>query len=157
MATETDNIEPVSREAFVADLRTLLGTPFGHQGRGAVLDCGGIVLVQTRKWRFTDLEVLGYARFPTNGRFDEILAEHADFAGEYRWPFTLTGEELKPGDLISFDYGNREGTRHVSFISGFKRAAPTASSGPSRGLRRLRACGRTAVRRPLDRSQGLEP
>jgi cell wall-associated NlpC family hydrolase len=111
----------ISREEFVGDLRSLLGTPFGHQGRGDVLDCGGIVLFAARKWGFTDLEVLGYARYPTDGEFERLLGEHTDFVSDHRWPFEFTGEELRPGDLMSFDYGNGEGTRHVSFISGFDR------------------------------------
>ncbi len=111
-ATRTDLIETA---------RSYIGTKFGHQGRNRMsgLDCGGLVLVMGRELGLTELEVLGYADFPTDGKFEDLLHTHTKFIGEWAYPFEFTGKELQPGDLVSFDYGNGEGTRHSAIITGW--------------------------------------
>lgn len=110
----------MNREDFVKSMRRHIGKKFGHQGRGERLDCGGLILVGGRQHGLTELEELGYASFPTNGRFEELLREHTDFLGwESKFPHKFDGTELLPGDLISFDYENGEGTRHIALVTKF--------------------------------------
>ena len=113
---------PVTRNQLVETTRSFVGTKFGHQGRDAAttgLDCGGLILVVGRRLGLTELEFLGYADFPTDGKFDELLEQTTDLIWERRFPFNFEGTELRPGDLLSFDYGNGEGTRHLAMVSGW--------------------------------------
>lgn len=110
----------VTRQQLVYTARSFIGCKFSHQGRSRKhgIDCGGLILLAGRELGLTDLEELGYAAYPTNGRFDYLLATHAeDLQFESRYPHKFTGEELLPGDLLSFDYLNGEGTRHVAMVS----------------------------------------
>lgn len=103
-------------------MRGYLGTRFSHQGRDPKmtgLDCGGMILVGARQHQLSSLEFLGYALFPTEGKFDELLFEHADFIGEFAFPFNFTGDELREADLVSFDYGEGGGTRHIALVTGW--------------------------------------
>src|SRR5688572_20472626 len=109
-----------TRDEFIQSMRSFTGTRFGHQGREPKktgLDCGGLVLVGGRKNRLTELEFLGYASFPTDGKFDQLLDEHTEFIGVFDWPFRFDGTELRPADLLSFDYGNGEGTKHLAMVT----------------------------------------
>lgn len=82
------------------------------------LDCGGLLVVCARQSGLTELEVLGYADFPNNGKFEQLLNEHADFLNfESDYPHKFDGTEFLPGDLLAFDYKNGEGIRHVAIIS----------------------------------------
>jgi hypothetical protein len=110
----------VRREDLVNEARKWIGVKFGHQGRSLLtgLDCGGLILKAGQSLNLTELEYLGYANFPTEGKFEELLRTHAietDFISTY--PHYFTGTELLPGDLLSFDYGNGEGVRHVALVS----------------------------------------
>jgi hypothetical protein len=109
----------ITREQFVASLRKYRGVKFSHQGRNRItgMDCGGHFLVSARDEGLTGLEFLGYASFPTSGKFDELLNEHAVFLWERKFPFNFDGTELLPADFISFDYGNGEGTRHMAAVT----------------------------------------
>lgn len=109
----------VCRADLIAEARKYIGAKFGHQGRRRdVLDCGGVILMVAREKKISELEVLGYASFPNNGRFEEILRENTiDLEFESSFPHNFSGEELKPGDLISFDYQNDEGIRHIAFVT----------------------------------------
>lgn len=110
----------VTREQLVAVARSFIGVRWTHQGRNPTmtgLDCGGLALESGRVLNLTTLEFLGYASFPTNGKFDELLAEETDFLWEREFPFNFTGDELRPADLVSFDYGNGEGTRHLAIVT----------------------------------------
>jgi cell wall-associated NlpC family hydrolase len=117
------NAMPVKREQFVGAARKYIGVPFSHQGRDPFktgLDCGGLILVVARELELTELEELGYAAFPTDGRFDQLLEEYTDFLGfESKYPHRFDGTEFKPGDLLSFDYENGEGTRHIAVVTKF--------------------------------------
>jgi cell wall-associated NlpC family hydrolase len=111
-----------TRQNFVDAARKYINVKFGHQGRNPkfCLDCGGLILVVARQLGLTELEYLGYASFPMNGQFEKLLDEHAiktDFTSTY--PHALSGTELLPADLISFDYNNGEGVRHIAVISRF--------------------------------------
>ena len=109
-----------SREDLVREARKWIGTRFSHQGRSRQtgLDCGGLILVAGRALGLTELEYLGYASFPSNGKFEELLAAHAvETDAVFEFPFSFRGGELRPGDLLSFDYGTGEGVRHVALVT----------------------------------------
>lgn len=126
-----------ARQALVSSARSYIGTKFGHQGRNRVtgLDCGGLMLTATRESNLLHMEFLGYASFPTDGKFDEILATHSELLFERSFPFNFDGSELLPGDLVSFDYGNGEGTRHLAMITKWERGRYTViESQPKHGV-----------------------
>ncbi len=110
---------------MINEARNHLRTPFGHQGRkenaqNPRLDCGGLILVAGRALGLTSLEFLGYADFPTDGKFEALLVEHAVDTGEsFTYPFRFSGGEFLPGDLVAFDYGNGEGVRHIALVTKF--------------------------------------
>lgn len=113
----------VTREDFVNEARRYIGVKFSHQGRNPSfgIDCGGLVLLVARAFRLSELEELGYASFPTDGRFERLLEENADYSGiESRYPHKFTGTEFLPGDLLSFDYNNGEGIRHIAIVTKFE-------------------------------------
>lgn len=109
----------VTRSQLVEAARSFIGARFSHQGRTReFLDCGGLVLMVGRTLQLTQAEELGYASYPMNGRFEQLLREitdEMDFESVY--PHKFTGEELKPGDLLSYDYQNGEGVRHVAMVT----------------------------------------
>ena len=112
--------ESVSRAEFIRAARRHRGVKFAHQGRNPKfgIDCGGLVLMVARELGLSELEELGYASFPMNGRFDELLRDHADDLGfESRYPHRFDGTEFRSGDLLSFDYENGEGTRHLAIVT----------------------------------------
>jgi cell wall-associated NlpC family hydrolase len=114
----------VTRKEFVERVRRFSGARFSHQGRSRAngFDCGGLVLVAGREIGLSELEFLGYASFPTEGKFEELLAGHTEFLGfEWSFPFSFDGTELLAGDLLSFDYGNGEGTRHLALVTGWRK------------------------------------
>lgn len=109
----------MTREDLIAEARKYIGARFGHQGRRPdLLDCGGLILLAGRGAGLTSLEFLGYANFPSGGKFEELLEEHAirtDLI--FRYPFSFSGTEFAPGDLAAFDYGNGESVRHIAFVT----------------------------------------
>lgn len=111
-----------TRAEFINAARQYIGTPFSHQGRSKkILDCGGLVLLSLKNLNLSSLEELGYASFPVDGRFDQLLTDHADALGfTSRYPHKFDGTELLPGDLLSFDYNNGEGTRHIALVTKFE-------------------------------------
>lgn len=114
----------ISRAEFVEAVRRFAGARFSHQGRNrrTGFDCGGLILTAGRETALSNLEFLGYASFPTDGKFEELLSEHTEFLGwEKIYPFAFDGTELLPGDLLSFDYGNGEGTRHLALVTKYER------------------------------------
>src|SRR5687768_8887613 len=99
---------PATREQYIAAARAYLGVKFSHQGRNKQngMDCGGLAMVSARDLDVSALEFLGYASFPTDGKFDALLEDHTDSLWEREFPFHFNGDELKPADLLSFDYGD---------------------------------------------------
>jgi cell wall-associated NlpC family hydrolase len=107
---------------IVAVARNWCGVKYSHQGRTRQtgLDCGGLVLVVANSLGLSELEELGYSSFPNNGRFENLLNEHADNLNiESVYPHTFTGAEFEAGDILGFDYQNAEGVRHTAFVSKF--------------------------------------
>lgn len=111
----------IERDDFIRAARSFVGTRFAHQGRTRDgMDCGGLILVTANRLNVSDLEFLGYASFPSNGKFEQLLLENTDYLGiESRYPHRFDGSEFLPGDLLSYDYNNGEGTRHIALITKF--------------------------------------
>jgi cell wall-associated NlpC family hydrolase len=108
-----------TRNELIAEARKFIGAKFGHQGRQpGVLDCGGLVLMTGRAAGLTSLEFLSYSGFPSGGRFEQLLREHAVETGyKSLFPHNFDGTEFKPADIVAFDYGNGEGVRHIGFVT----------------------------------------
>jgi len=111
----------ITREQIIKSARKWLGVRWSHQGRTrrTGVDCGGLLIVLGHELGLSSLEELGYSSFPTNGRFDELLAQELDklkFKSSYPHA-RFDGSELIAGDLLSYDYENGEGTRHVSLVT----------------------------------------
>lgn len=110
---------PATRQQLIETARSYIGVRFSHQGRNRQngIDCGGLALNATRENGILGLEFLGYPRFPREGKFDQLLDENSDFLWERTFPFSFDGTELRPADLVSFDYGDGEGTRHMAIVT----------------------------------------
>lgn len=110
----------ITRRQFIEETRKYIGIKFAHQGRNQAvgIDCGGLILIVAKSLNLSELEYLGYADFPHDGKFEQLLTEHADYAGfESSYPHRFNGTEFKTGDLLSFDYNNGEGIRHLAVVS----------------------------------------
>ena len=111
------------RTQLIEAARSFIGVRFSHQGRSRRngLDCGGLVLLAARQTHLSSLEFLGYADFPADGEFDRLLEESCLPLGwTSSYPHNFDGTEFLPGDLLSFDYKNGEGTRHIALVTDFK-------------------------------------
>lgn len=98
----------VSRDQFVAEARTWLGTRWQHQGRlkGVGVDCVGLVLETARALGLTDAEYLDYPRRP-----DATLAPKCDEHMERIPPHLAL-----PGDVLLFAW--RGSPIHMAVVSG---------------------------------------
>lgn len=107
-------------EKIITEARKWLGVKYSHQGRTREigLDCGGLILVVARALELSELEELGYASYPTDGRFEQLLNRHAENLGyESLYPHIFDGTEFQIGDILAFDYQNGEGIRHTAFVT----------------------------------------
>ena len=81
------------RSEIVAEARTLVGTPFQHQGRvpGVGLDCGGVI-VHLLRYMGIEYDVPGYGRLPEGDRLleacDGVLTR-------------IPKDVLQPGDVVA--------------------------------------------------------
>lgn len=77
---------------IVAAARTLLGTPFHHQGRvpGVGVDCAGVLIVVARMCGLKPptFDVTGYPRVPDGVTLQRLCEEHLDRA-----------DDMQPGDV----------------------------------------------------------
>jgi len=64
----------VTREQFVAEARTWLGTPYQHQGRlkGVACDCIGLVICTAQALDLTEFDIRDYGRRP-DGRLRPVM------------------------------------------------------------------------------------
>ena len=81
------------RSDIVAEARTLVGTPFQHQGRtpGVGLDCGGVI-VHLLRFMGINYDVAGYGRLPEGLRLIEVCDEAL---------VRIRPSVFKPGDVIA--------------------------------------------------------
>ncbi|MFT0167478.1 NlpC/P60 family protein [Paraburkholderia mimosarum] len=88
----------VTREQFVAELRTWLGTPFKIQGRlkGVGVDCVGLLICSAHNLGLTDFDQTDYRR----PRF-EMLRDGCD-ANMQQIMLDTAG----PGDVLLFRWGS---------------------------------------------------
>lgn len=81
-------------ELIVASARSMLGTPFRHQGRvpGVGLDCVGLVIAVARELDLSGYDVTGYSRLPQPA----LLRHHLACAGLVEHPPSAA----RPGDVM---------------------------------------------------------
>ena len=96
----------MTREQIIAEARSLLGTPWGHQGRtpGVGIDCAGVV-IHILKLNGIDYDVAGYAYEP-NGE----LTLHADTCMT-----RISKDSFQPADVVIFRI--RKLPQHVALIT----------------------------------------
>jgi hypothetical protein len=101
-----------TRAAFVATVRTFVGTPYHHQGRspGIGLDCPGPIICACWHHGLKPLEwdVTGYARSPDGETLQAICDEHMD---RIDYSMALEGDVL----LVRFQQGHPQ---HLGVLSG---------------------------------------
>lgn len=92
------------RSEIIAEARTLIGTPFQHQGRtpGVALDCGGVVVHLLARMGI-EYDVHGYARQPEGDR----LLEVCDGA-----LVRIARDAYRPGDVVALRI-----TRHPQHLA----------------------------------------
>ena len=84
-----------SAEAFLAEARKLLATPWRHRGRSARgVDCVGLLLLAGwRSGAYTGRDITGYARQPDGKVLKAMLARELDI---------VAVAEAMPGDIACF-------------------------------------------------------
>lgn len=97
----------VSRADIIRHARTMLGTPFHHQGRiaGRGLDCIGLILVTGRALGLTDFELDVYPRLPQGDRLIRTARE-AGF---------IEIEAALPGDVLCLRFDGDP--QHLGFLT----------------------------------------
>ena len=96
----------VTREQFLAEARSWIGTPWLHQGRNRYgVDCIGLVLVTAWALGLTDYDVKGYGRVPD-----------ADFLRAECERLMVRVNEPQPGDVYLMRF-KRE-PQHLAIATG---------------------------------------
>lgn len=80
-------------DSIIQIARSLIGTPFQHQGRlpGVALDCVGLIVVIARELGLPHFDRQDYAKNPHRGQLEEALK---------RQPCLERIETLEPGAVI---------------------------------------------------------
>ena len=109
---------------LIAEARTLLGTPFLHQGRqpGVGIDCGGLI-VHLLAFAGIDYDITGYSRVPAGDR----LKRHCDAVLESKSKY-----ELEPADVLLFSI--KRDPQHIGLYTGRTIVHAWYSAGPSAGV-----------------------
>lgn len=97
------------RQDFVKEIRTYVGTPFGHQQRkpGIFIDCAGVLICASKSLGYEFDDLTNYSRTPS--QFD-VLSKIIS-SGFY----DITLEEVIPGDIVLMAYeGN---IQHIAVIT----------------------------------------
>lgn len=96
------------RDLIVTDARSLIGTPFKHQGRlpGVGIDCVGVLVVIARRRQFVPptFDVTGYGEQP-DGTLLDILDKHL---------LPVSRAEMQAGDVVAFVVENEP--QHVGVL-----------------------------------------
>lgn len=97
------------RADVVAAARSLIGTPFHHQGRvpGVGIDCAGVLIVVARLLGIKppDFDVNGYARTPDGLALRALCEEHMERV-----------TELEPGDVALIRWKSDERPHHLGIV-----------------------------------------
>lgn len=85
-----------TRADIIAYARTLIGTPFDHQGRlpGVAIDCGGVLVAIASHFSLPHNDFINYQRQPAPALFREVLLENLD---------QVQGPGVA-GDILSFSF-----------------------------------------------------
>jgi len=91
--------------------RSMLGTPFMHQGRlpGVALDCAGLVIAVARQLGIDHTDVAGYGRRPHLGLLDETLDNQSCLA-------VVAPAEALPGDILLMRFAKEP--QHLAIYAG---------------------------------------
>ena len=94
------------REEIIKVARSIIGTPYVHQGRikGVGVDCVGLILIVARELNFTDFEISGYGR----------RSEGVEMFTELKKQCGNPVENPLPGDILMFAEGD---WRHCGILS----------------------------------------
>lgn len=87
----------MSREKFLALVRSYIGTPFHHQGRlpQVGLDCAGVVVCAAKECGVGVDDQQGYARTPANGMLEQAVIAHCE---------RIQLVEVVSGDIMLFRF-----------------------------------------------------
>ncbi|MCY1333619.1 putative phage cell wall peptidase, NlpC/P60 family [compost metagenome] len=97
-------------DLIIATARTMLKTPFRHQGRipGLGLDCAGLLVCVCQALGLTIEDVQGYGRNPFNGLLEQAIR---------RQPFLreVPKAELQPGDVLLMRF--TQAPQHIALVT----------------------------------------
>lgn len=95
----------------IATARTLIGTPFDHQGRipGISLDCAGVIVATANALGIAHDDVSGYSRIPGNGLLRQVLDGQEALV-------RVRTESIEPGDILLMRF-KRE-PQHLGIYTG---------------------------------------
>jgi cell wall-associated NlpC family hydrolase len=85
----------IKRQDILDYARSMMGTPFHHQGRlpKVGLDCVGLLVVVARKFNLTFHDLEGYSRLPDGVTLERELTKCLD---------RIEIAEVQPGDILTF-------------------------------------------------------
>jgi NlpC/P60 family putative phage cell wall peptidase len=101
-------MQTVTRAAFIAELRTWIGSPYKHQGRlkGVGVDCIGLVIGVAQACGITDYDISNYDRRP-DGSLRPVMDSMLEI---------VPVPDAQPGDVLLFQFAACP--MHVGIISG---------------------------------------
>lgn len=100
----------MNRSEIVVAARSLMGTPFRHQGRvpGLALDCAGLVIVVAQQLGIEHFDVPGYGRRPHRGLLEQVLADQPAL-------IPVNRRESGPGDVLLMRFGKEP--QHLAILA----------------------------------------
>ena len=100
----------MKQDDMIAYARTLLQTPFKHQGRvpGLALDCAGTIAANCEHFEYDYIDRHGYGRNPSNGQLEETMEQQPCMTRVYGEP--------QAGDVLIMHFGGEP--RHLAFCAG---------------------------------------
>jgi hypothetical protein len=100
----------ITRGQILSYARSLIGTPFHHQGRqpGLALDCIGVLRAIANHFRFTNHDFMGYSKHPDG----ETLERELNKCLEPIQPMAV-----QPGDVLTFWVRHPGKTQHAGIAT----------------------------------------
>ena len=100
------------RDQIIAAARSLIGTPFRHQGRAAqgVLDCAGLVVAVAESIGADYIDQQGYSTHPSNGLLEAALDAQPCLV---RVPLS----DMQPADVLLMKFASDP--QHLAIYVGF--------------------------------------